>query len=141
LSFTLPSDWAGARGSVSGSGPRFEGDGPSRIATLSIYTAKSAPLSVVAPRIETIVRQQFVKADPHATFAARHTTVGSSLAALQMTVHYHGVWTGGVGDLTHVIYVFVHGGVLFDFDYMAVAPHTAKYLSVFTGSAASIRFL
>ena len=87
------------------------------------------------------MREQYLKADPHATFATRHTTVGSSLAALQLTVHYRGVWTAGVGDITHVIYIFVHGGVLYDFDYMAVAPHTAKYLPVFTGSAASIRFL
>jgi len=141
LSFTIPSDWGGANGS-GGSGARFEGSGPSRIATLSIYTTKSAAsLSAVSPRVEAIVREQYLKADPHATFAARRTTVGSSLAALQLTVHYRGVWTAGVGDITHVIYIFVRGGVLYDFDYMAVAPHTAKYLPVFTGSAASIRFL
>ena len=116
------------------------GDGPSQIATLDIYSTKSTvSLSALAPSVEDVIHEQFKRLDPHATFTTRDSKVGASWGAVQMTVRYHGLSTYGVGEITHRIYFFVHGGVFYEFDYMVVAPYTAKYLTVFTASAASIR--
>jgi hypothetical protein len=141
LSFVLPSDWAGAKG-TGAAGSRFEGTGPGSVATLRISTAKTAAsLSALGPQLRSAVRQQSTKADPQASLTTRSKTIDSSVPALQITVRYHGLWRSGVDDLTHVIYFFVHGGALYEFDYMAVDPWTSKYLPSFVASAKSIRFL
>jgi hypothetical protein len=141
VAFILPSDWAGATG-TSASGPRFEGFGPSRAATLQVFTVKTAAsLSALRARLQSAVLQQYSKADPQAAFTTRSTRIASSVPALEIKVRYHGLWTAGVGDVTHVIDFFVHSGALYEFDYMAVAPFTSKYLPTFAASAKSIQFL
>jgi hypothetical protein len=141
LSFVLPSDWGGATG-TGAFGLRFEGIGPASVATLNVFTTKTtASLSALSPRLRSAVRQHYAQADAHASSTARSAEIDSSVPALQITVRYHGLWKAGVGDITHVLEFFVHGGLLYEFDYMAVAPWAARYLPVFAVSTKSIHFL
>ena len=137
LSFSIPSDWVGASGRSTGPVARFEGSGPARLATLEVYSTKTrASLDALAPGMEAALRKDF----PHGAFTARPGRVGPAVPALVMTIRYRGVWTRGVGQITRVIFFFVHGGAAYEFDFMAVAPYTSKYLPAFAASAASIRF-
>jgi hypothetical protein len=133
LSLALPSDWgAGATGVTSGAGPRFEGVGPASTGTLIVYTMRgAAPLSSVASAAEATIRLRYTAADPHASITTERTTIGSSLPAVKITASYHGLWADGVGEITHVVYFFESAGVVYEFDFMAVAPFTAKYLPAF----------
>jgi len=139
LSFAMPSDWAGSSGGPSGL--RFSVAAPGRVANLSVYTGPTASsLAVLKPRLVTLVRGEFAGSDPHTSLTQRTTMVGSSVPALVLTVRYHGVWTTKVGRITHVMYLFVRGGTLYDFDFSAVDPWTQKELPIFAASARSIEF-
>jgi hypothetical protein len=141
LSFTLPSDWAGT-GGTGASGARFEGFGPASVATLSVFThATAQSLSELRPQLLATAREQTTLADAHASLVTHTTKVGASVPALQISVRYHGPWANGVGNITVLMYFFVQGGVLYEFDYTAVAPWTARYLPKIAASAKSIHFL
>jgi hypothetical protein len=138
LSFTLPSDWVGFWTKQDGV-PRFDGNGPARVAKLQINTARSTlTLSAVVARVVQFERRQ-LKADPNAVVSQRPARVGS-IAATTITVRYRGLWVDGVGEITHLVYAFKHDGAIFLFDYSAIGDWFSKNRQTFVASINSVRF-
>jgi hypothetical protein len=70
--------------------------------------------------------------------------VGTVVSALRISASYQGVWLQGAGErgqITHLIYFVLRGGVLFEFDYSAVTPWATKDIPAFVASAQSVHFV
>jgi hypothetical protein len=77
------------------------------------------------------------------TVTSTSSELASGLLALRFQASYHGLWLRGAGEtgrITHVIYFFQQGGLLYEFDYSSITPWAAELLPVFNASAKSIRF-
>jgi hypothetical protein len=146
LTFTLPSDWACENGGAPPA-PRYAGVAPGRTAQLEVSTAQttsSAPLSVYANKLVEAVRRQYAHAGTGLAITSTNTKVDSTVPALRVSASYQGVWLQGAGErgqITHLIYFVLRGGVLFAFDYSAVTPWATKDIPAFMASARSIHFV
>jgi len=136
--FSLPSDWNG--GPTSGAhGMWFDANGPASVASMQVYAGgTSVGLDSIRLRLPKLVAAEYAKLHPKVGIHA--ATVGGT-PAMRVTVRYHGAWNSGVGDITHVLDFVVHGGMLYEFDYMSVAPWTAKYLPLFAQTEQSVTFI
>ena len=146
LTFTLPSDWLCQIGGAPPK-PRYGGVAPGGPVLLYVYTDNAAPnkpISWYAPRLIALVKQGYAHSGTNLAVTSTSTNVGNALPAVRVTASYDGIWLEGAGQrgrITHVMYFFVRGGRLYEFDYHGVSPWVIKDLPVFTASAKSIRFL
>ncbi len=140
LSFSMPSDWAGANGGPSGL--RYEVIAPGRVENLSIYTVKTAaPLSALATQLVAFTRKQFA-GYKGLKVANSSTTLGLSTPAVEIKVGYYGLWsdTATAGEIHQDIFLIIRAGVLIEFDYGGVDPWASKDAPVIAASVKSIRF-
>jgi hypothetical protein len=138
VSFDLPSDWGPDL--PPDPGWRWQAIAPGYTAHLYLTAGKAtAPFSVLRARVVTLFRVHALASDAHASVSSKSIRVASNPAVEVVTrVHVRG--PDGPTVVVDYTYAFVHGGLLYLFDYNTTTRWLGKERTAFDESIRSVRF-
>ena len=139
VSIAVPSSWGGA--CDTGTGSLYSIGAPAHAVKLDVFSSRATvPLASLRTALVTELHRRL---GPRAVLAA-NTKLASGRPAVRLTFHYRGLWpcgSAGVGEIRHALYLVVHAGTLYTFDFAGIDPWAAGNAAIFEHSARSIRFV